>query len=40
MKTNEERYIVMLVDEERRFLQELIRKGGKSVSVIGRARVL
>lgn len=40
MKTKEERYIVDLQETERKFLQELIRKGGKSPSVIGRARVL
>ena len=40
MKTKEERFIVELSDDDRRFLDELIRKGGKSASVIGRARVL
>ena len=33
MKTKEERYIVELNEDERSFLQEMIRKGGKSVSV-------
>lgn len=40
MKTKEERYVVELNETERVFLTDLIRKGGKSASVIGRARVL
>ena len=40
MKTKEERFIVELSDVDQDFLRELIRKGGKSASVIGRARVL
>jgi len=40
MKTKEERYVVELTSDERHFLGELIRKGGKSASVLGRARVL
>ena len=40
MKTKEERYIVDLTEDECGFLHQLIRKGGKSVSVLGRARVL
>ena len=40
MKTKSERFVVELTDEERSFLKALIVKGGKSVSVLGRARVL
>lgn len=40
MKTKAERFVVELTDSERVFLKDLIRKGGKSVSVLGRARVL
>lgn len=40
MKTKSERFVVELSDEERSFLKDLIRKGGKSVSILGRARVL
>lgn len=40
MKTKDERFVVELDQEERIFLHELIRKGGKSASVLGRARVL
>ena len=40
MKTKSERFVVELTDSERNFLKDLIRKGGKSVSVLGRARVL
>lgn len=40
MKTKNERFVVELNEEERSFLHALIRKGGKSASVLGRARVL
>ena len=40
MKTKEERFVVELKAEERVFLHELIRNGGKSAAVLGRARVL
>ncbi len=40
MKTKSERYVVELSEVERDFLTDLIRKGGKSASVLGRARVL
>lgn len=40
MKTKSERFVVELSDGERKFLKDLIRKGGKSVSILGRARVL
>ncbi|WP_202907504.1 IS630 family transposase [Mariniblastus fucicola] len=40
MKTKSERFVVDLTDSERHLLKDLIRKGGKSVSVLGRARVL
>lgn len=40
MKTKSERFVVKLTDSERSLLEDLIRKGGKSVSVLGRARVL
>lgn len=40
MKAKSERYVVELSEAERKFLADLIRKGGKSVSVLGRARVL
>ncbi|MEM9941589.1 MAG: IS630 family transposase [Planctomycetota bacterium] len=40
MKTKSERFVVELTDDERKFLKELIGKGGKSVSILGRARVL
>ena len=39
MKTKSERFVVELTDDERKFLKDLIRKGGKSVSVLeGRIR--
>lgn len=40
MKTKEERYIVDLSSDERSFLESLIRCGGRSASVISRARIL
>ena len=40
MKTKVERYIVELSQEERIFLEKMIRKGGRSATVLGRARVL
>ncbi|MEM9410246.1 MAG: IS630 family transposase [Planctomycetota bacterium] len=40
MKTKSERFVVELTDDERKFLKDLIRKGGKSASILGRARVL
>ena len=40
MKTKSERFVVELTTSERGFLKDLIRKGGKSVSILGRARVL
>ena len=40
MEKTTERFIVELTDGDRDFLNALIRKGGKSPSVIGRARVL
>ena len=40
MKTLNERYIVNLDDEERSYLRALIRKGGRSDSILSRARIL
>lgn len=40
MKTKSERFVVKLTDDERKFLKDLIGKGGKSASILGRARVL
>lgn len=40
MKSRTERYVIDLSESERSFLTELIRRGGKSASVLSRARIL
>lgn len=40
MKTKDEWYIVDLSSDERKFLESLIRRGGKSASVLSRSRIL
>ena len=40
MKTLNERFIVKLDEREREYLEGLIRKGGRSASILSRARIL